>query len=139
MKILIYLDDKTANEKVIRIGTALSLNLAAELTFLTVRSTTPATEEPPPVGVDLPRERWNKLQPGIQILTQAMNALIGAGFLLPQNINIRAVRNGYLFLAETLSGDRVPFYERYGHLTEILNHEVDEHRCDMVVVAAPRR
>ena len=139
VKILIYLDDKTANEKVIRIGTALSLNLAAELTFLTVRSTTPATEEPPPVGVDLPRERWNKLQPGIQILTQAMNALIGAGFLLPQNITIRAVRNGYLFLAETPSGSRVPFYERYGHLTEVLNHEVDEHLHDMVVIAAPRR
>ena len=139
MKILIYLDDKTANEKVIRIGTALSLNLAAELTFLTVRSTTPATEEPPPVGVDLPRERWNKLQPGIQILTQAMNALIGAGFLLPQNITIRAVRNGYLFLAETPSGSRVPFYERYGHLTEVLNQEVDEHLHDMVVIAAPRR
>ena len=140
VKILIYLDDKTANEKVIRIGTALSLNLAAELTFLTVRSTTPATEEPPPVGVDLPRDRWNELQPGIQVLTQAMNELMETGFLLSQShINIRAVRNGYLFLAETPSGSRVPFYERYGHLTEILNHEVDEHLHDMVVIGAPRR
>lgn len=139
MKILIYLDDKTANEKVLHIGTTLSVKLNAEITFLTVRSTTPATEEPPPVGVDLPMERWHELQPGIQILTQAMNGLIDAGFLLPQSINIRAVRNGYLFLAETSSGSRVPFYERYGHLTEVLNYEVDEHRHDLVVIAAPRR
>jgi len=139
VKILIYLDDKTDTEGVLSIGTALSVNLEAEITFLTVRSTTPATEEPPPVGVDLPMERWHALQPGIQVLTQAMNELIGAGFLLPQSINIRAVRNGYLFLAETPSGSRMPFYERYGHLTEILNHEVDEHRYDMVVIAAPRR
>ena len=139
MKILIYLDDNTANERVLRIGTALSVNLNADITFLTVRSGTPATEEPPPVGVDLSRERWDELQPGIQVLTKAMNELIEAGFLLSQSITIRAVRNGYLFLAETPTGNRVPFYERYGHLIEVLNYEVDEHHHDMVVIAAPRR
>jgi nucleotide-binding universal stress UspA family protein len=140
VKILVYLDDKTSNDRVLRIGASLSEALEAEITFLTVRSTTPATEEPPPVGVDLPRERWNELQPGIQVLTQAMNELIDMGFLSFQShINIRAVRNGYLCLAVTPSGGRVPFYERYGHLIEILNHEVDEHRHDMVVVTAPRR
>jgi len=133
------LDDNTANEKVLRIGTALSVNLNAEITFLTVRRGTPATEEPPPVGVDLPRERWAELQPGIQVLTKAMNELIEAGFLLSQSITIRAVRNGYLFLAETPTGNRVPFYERYGHLIEVLNYEMDEHHHDMVVIAAPRR
>ena len=139
VKILIYLDDKTATERVLRIGTALSVKLEAEITFLTVRSGTPATEEPPPIGVDLPMERWHELQPGIQVLIQAMKELISAGFLLSQDINIRAVRNGYLFLAETPSGSRVPFYERYGRLTEVLNYEVDEHRHDLVVIAVPRR
>ena len=140
VKILIYLDNMTAAEKVLNIGTALSVNLEAEITFLTVRSTTPATEEPPPVGVDLPRASWKELQPGIRVLTQAMTQLIDAGFLLSRDhINIRAVRNGYLFLTETPSGSRVPFYERYGHPIEILNYEVDEHRHDMVVIAAPRR
>jgi len=139
VKILVYLDDKTVTEKVLRIGTALSINLGAEITFLTVRSGTPATEEPPPVGVDLPKERWHELQPGIQVLTQAMTQLRGEGFVLPQSINLRAVRNGYLFLAETPSGNRVPFYERYGHLTDVLNYEVDEHRQDLVVIDAPRR
>jgi nucleotide-binding universal stress UspA family protein len=139
VKILIYLDDQTAAERVLGIGSALAMKLEAEITFLTVRNTTPATEEPPPIGVDLPMERWHELQPGIQVLIQAMNELIGAGFLLSQSINLRAVRNGYLFLAETPSGRRVPFYERYGHLTEVLNYEVDEHRHDLVVIAAPRR
>lgn len=140
MKILVYLDDKTANDRVLRIAASLSEALEAEIAFLTVRSGTPATEEPPPVGVDLPREEWNGLQPGIQILTQAMNELIDRGFLSFQShINIRAVRNGYLCLAETPSGDRVPFYERYGHLTEVLNREVDEHHYDMVMIAASRR
>jgi len=139
VKILIYLDDNTANERVLRIGTALSVNLNAEITFLTVRSGTPATEEPPPVGVDLARGRWDELQPGIQVLTKAMNELIETGFLLSQSITIRAVRNGYLFLAETPTGNRVPFYERYGHLIEVLNYEMDEHHHEMVVIAAPRR
>jgi nucleotide-binding universal stress UspA family protein len=49
------------------------------------------------------------------------------------------VRNGYLFLGSTASGRRVPFYERYGHLLDALNYEVDEHQQDLVVVAAPRR
>jgi len=133
------LDDNTANERVLGIGTALSVNLNAEITFLTVRSGTPATEEPPPVGVDLARGRWDELQPGIQVLTKAMNELIETGFLLSQSITIRAVRNGYLFLAETPTGNRVPFYERYGHLIEVLNYEMDEHHHDMVVIAAPRR
>jgi nucleotide-binding universal stress UspA family protein len=133
------LDDNTANQRVLRIGTALSVNLNADITFLTVRSGMPATEEPPPVGVDLPKVRWDELQPGIQVLTKAMNELIEAGFLLSQSITIRAVRNGYLFLAETPTGNRVPFYERYGHLIEVLNYEVDEHHHDMVVIAAPRR
>jgi nucleotide-binding universal stress UspA family protein len=140
LKILTYKHEKTAVEKVLRIGAEMSQSLDAEICFLTARSGTPATEEPLPVGVDIPWEQRGELQPGIQILTQAMELLIKTGFLAPQdNINIRAVRNGYLFLGATPSGRRVPFYERYGHLLEVLNYEVDEHQQDLVVVGAPRR
>ncbi len=140
MKILTYKHESTAFEKVLRIGAELSQNLEAEIYFLTARPGTPATEEPPPVGVDLPVERWPELQPGIQLLIQAMVYLKEIGFLSSQDsINIRAVRNGYLFLASTPSGRRVPFYERYGHLLEVLNYEVDQHQQDLVVVGAPRR
>ena len=140
MRILTYKHEKTAVEKVLRIGAEMSQSLDAEICFLTARSGTPATEEPPLVGVDIPWEQRGKLQPGIQILTQAMELLTKTGFLSPQDsINIRAVRNGYLFLGATPSGRRVPFYERYGHLIEVLNYEVDEHQQDLVVVGAPRR
>lgn len=124
----------------LRIGVKLSQSLDAEICFLTARRGTPATEEPPPVGVEIPWEQRGELQPGIQILTQAMEILIKTGFLAPQeNINIRAVRNGYLFLGSTPSGHRVPFYERYGYLIDVLNYEVDEHQQDLVIVGAPRR
>jgi len=140
VKILTYKHESTAFEKVLRLGVELSQSLDAEICFLTARSGTPATEEPPPVGVEIPWEQRSELQPGIQILTQAMELLTENGFLAEQSsINIRAVRNGYLFLGSTPSGRRVPFYERYGHLLEVLNCEVDEHQHDLVVVGAPRR
>ena len=140
MKILTYKHENPAFEKVLRIGAELSQSLDDEISSLTARSGTPATEEPPPVGVDLPVEDWSELQPGIQLLIQALVYLEKIGFLSRQNsINIRAVRNGYLFLGTTPAGRRVPFYERYGHLIEVLNYEVDEHQQDLVVVGAPRR
>jgi nucleotide-binding universal stress UspA family protein len=140
LKILTYKHEKTAVEKVLRIGVELSQSVDAEICFLTARSGTSATEEPTPVGVEIPWEQRSELQPGIQILTQAMEFLTKTGFLAPQtSINIRAVRNGYLFLGATPSGRRVPFYERYGHLLEVLNYEVDEHQQDLVVVGVPRR
>jgi nucleotide-binding universal stress UspA family protein len=140
VKILTYKHESTAFEKVLRLGVELSQSLDAEICFLTARSGTPATEEPPPVGVEIPWEQRSELQPGIQILTQAMELLTENGFLAEQSsIIIRAVRNGYLVLGSTPSGRRVPFYERYGHLLEVLNYEVDEHQQDLVVVGAPRR
>jgi nucleotide-binding universal stress UspA family protein len=140
LKILTYKHENPAFEKVLRIGAELSQGLDGEICFLTARSGTPATEEPPPVGVDLPVEKWGELQPGVQILIQAMEFLTKTEFLAPQDsINIRVVRNGYLFLGTTPTGRRVPFYERYGHLIEVLNYEVDEHQQDLVVLGAPSR
>jgi len=137
MKILAYVNNQPG---VSDIGTEISDRLGAEITFITIRAGTPATEEPPPVGVEVSLREYGELQPGINILAQAMRQLIERGFLAPQeSINIRAVRNGYLFLGSTVSGRRVPFYERYGHLLDALNYEVDEHQQDLVVIAAPRR
>jgi hypothetical protein len=61
LKILTYKHEKTAVEKVLRIGAEMSKSLDAEICFLTARSGTPATEEPPPVGVDIPWEQRGKL------------------------------------------------------------------------------
>jgi nucleotide-binding universal stress UspA family protein len=140
MKILTYMNDQPGVSAALNMGTSLSERLDAEITFITVRAGTPATEEPPPVGVEVSLGARGELQPGIQTLAEAMIQLIERGFLTPQeSINIREVRNGYLFLGSTVAGRRVPFYERYGHLLDALNYEVDEHQQDLVVIAAPRR
>lgn len=140
MKILIYTDGKPAAAAALRHGAKLAERLEGEVALLTIRAGTPATEEPPPVGVDIPQVQWSELQPGIQILSQAMVQLSEMGFIaVQQSINIREVRSGYLFLGSTPSGRRVPFYERYGHLIDLLNHEVDQRHCDLVVVAPPKR
>jgi nucleotide-binding universal stress UspA family protein len=125
---------------VLRIGAALSKNLAAEMCFLTSRPSTPATEEPPPLGVEIPSDEWNELPLGMQILTDSMKQLIDEGFLAPQDsVAIRAVRNGYLFSVSTFTDRRVLFYERYGHLIDVLNYEIDQDHHDLLIVASPRR
>lgn len=140
MKILIYTDGRPAATTALRLGATLAERLEGEIDLLTVRAGTPATEEPPPVGVQIPQRQWSELQPGIQILLKAMDNLTDTGLLSEQNtIEIRAVRNGYLFFGSTPSGRRVSFYERYGHLLELLNHEIDQHKHDLVVVAPPKR
>jgi len=140
MKVLIYTDGKPASGAALRLGATLAERIEGEIALLTVRAGTPATEEPPPVGIEIPQGQWSELQPGIQILIQAMEKLTRTGLLSQQNtIKIRAVRNGYLFLGSTPSGRRVSFYERYGHLIELLNHEIDQHQYDLVVVAPPKR
>ena len=140
MRILTYTDDNPAAKTAARLGAELAQRLGGEITFLTARSGTAATEEPPPVGVEFPLEEQSELQPGIRTLTQTMKQLAEEGFLESQeSVIVKAVRNGYLFLGTTTSGGRVPFYERYGHLIDVLNYEVDQHEHDLVVVAAPRR
>jgi nucleotide-binding universal stress UspA family protein len=140
MKILIYTDGKPVAAAALRLGATLAERIEGEIALITVRAGTPATEEPPPVGVEIPQGQWSEFQPGIQILIQAMENLTKTGLLSQQNsIKISAVRNGYLFLGSTPSGRRVSFYERYGHLIELLNHEIDQHYHDLVVIAPPRR
>jgi nucleotide-binding universal stress UspA family protein len=140
MKILIYTDGKPAAATALRLGATLAEGIESEIALLTVRAGTPATEEPPPVGVEIPQRQWSELQPGIQILIRAMEHLTDTGLLLQQNtIEIRAVQNGYMFVGSAPSGRRVSFYERYGHLVELLNHEIDQDNHDLVVVAPPKR
>jgi nucleotide-binding universal stress UspA family protein len=140
MKILVYTDGKPAAVAALQIGAALGERLNAEIAVLTARPGSHAIEEPPPVGVDFPLERKGGLHPGLQILAQGMEQLIAMGFLAVQeNINVRVVRSGYLFLGETTAGRRVPFYERYDHLLDGLNHEIDEHQHDLIIIAPPQR
>jgi nucleotide-binding universal stress UspA family protein len=140
VKVLVYTDGTSAAAAALGVGVDLGERLNAGITILTARGGTHATEEPPPVGVEIPGEEWGQLQPGILILVKALEQLAGMGFIASQeSLKISAVRSGYLFLGSTPAGQRVPFYERYGHLIEVLNHEIDEHHHDLMVIAAPRR
>jgi nucleotide-binding universal stress UspA family protein len=140
LKILVYTDGKPAAASALRFAAGLATRLSAEMAVGTIRPGTYVTEEPPPVGVDFPISRWHELPVGIQILVQAAELLAAEGFLSPQaNLTIRDVPNGHIFVGNTASGRRVPFYELFGAFIDVLNHEVAEHHYNLLVIAAPRR
>jgi nucleotide-binding universal stress UspA family protein len=140
VKIVVYTDGKPPAAAALRFAAALCERLSAEMSVLTARSGTHAVESPPPLGVALPRDRWSTLPAGMRILTGAVEILAGLGFLAsPPTIKIQEVASGYLFVAPTSTGQKVPFFEHYGDLIEVLNDEVAEHRYDLVLLASPPR
>ncbi|MFY9704536.1 MAG: universal stress protein, partial [Desulfobacterales bacterium] len=140
IKLLVYTDGKPAAASALRFAVELKKRLASELTVITVRSGTHATEEPPPVGIDIPLENRKALPRGLQILVEAADVLTAEGLLVPQTlINIRDISNGHLFIGRTPSGERIPFCESFGHFIETLNREVDQHGYNLLVISPPRR
>ncbi len=140
IKILVYSDGKPAATTALNFAAHLGKRLTAQIAVITIRPGTHATEEPPPVGVDFPMTKRDQLPLGVQILVKAVDDLTTAGLLAPQSsINIREISNGYLFVCNTPAGDRIPFYECYGHFIEVLNQKVEEHNYDIVVIAPTPR
>jgi nucleotide-binding universal stress UspA family protein len=140
VKIAVYTDGKSPAAAALRFAAVLCERLSAEMSVLTARSGTHAMESPPPLGVVLPREHWSKLPAGIRTLAGAVEVLAEIGFLAPPpTIKIREVPSGYLFVAPAATGQKVPFFEHYGDLIEVLNEEVAEHRYDLVALASPPR
>jgi nucleotide-binding universal stress UspA family protein len=140
LKILVYTDGKPEAAKALRFGAELKKHLAAEMAIITVRSSTHATENPTPIGVDFPLDNRHTLSVGLQRLIGAVDILTDESLFDPQlSINIRAGTYGHLFICTTPSGERIPFYERFGHFMEALNHVVEEHRYDLLIIAPPRR
>ncbi|MGD2271758.1 MAG: universal stress protein [Desulfobacterales bacterium] len=140
LKILVYTDGRPEAAKALHFGAELKKRLASEMAVITVRPGTHATEDPTPVGVDFPLDNRNALSVGLQRLVGAVDVLTGEGLLEPQlSINVRAGAQGHLFICTTPSGERIPFYERFGHFMETLNHVVEDHNYDLLIVAPPRR
>jgi nucleotide-binding universal stress UspA family protein len=140
LKILVYTDGRPEAAKALRFGAEFKKRLSAEMAVITVRPGTHATEDPTPVGVDFPLDNRNALPVGLQRLIGAVDVLTGEGLFEAQlSINIRAGAHGHLFICTTTSGKRIPFYERFGHFIEALNHVVEEHRYDLLIIAPPRR
>ena len=140
MKILAYADGKESSVPALRFAAALSVRLEAQLSVITTRSGTPATEEPPPVGEDIAIDDGADLTPGIQALVHALTSLSAEGFAqVPSHLQIHEVRHGYLFVGKSITGAPINFYECFGHFVETLNQQVAEHGYDLVVISAPRR
>jgi nucleotide-binding universal stress UspA family protein len=139
LKILVYTDGRPAAEAALRLAAELHHRTGAHLAVITVRRGTHADEKPPPVGVDLPMAAREGMPEGIRHLMAAQDVLADAGVLtLPGAIRIRPISHGYLFLGASATGQRIPFYESFGHFLETLNLAVEEHHYDLLVVAPPR-
>jgi nucleotide-binding universal stress UspA family protein len=118
----------------------LAVRLKAELGVITIRSGTHATENPPPVGVDIPVRERQHLPESLQFLLGAAGHLADVGLLAPFTaIKLRDLPHGHLFLAQRIGGEHVPFAERFGNLVDELNHEIAENQYELVIIAAPRR
>ncbi len=140
MKLLAYTDGKPESIRALHFAAALKMRLGAELTVMTVRSGTHATEGPPPLGVAVPLSDPRVLSKGIRILTKAAGVMAEWDLLIfPQAIVIHEMPQGHMFSCETRSGDRVLFYEGFGHFVEVLNREIDRDEHNLVIIGPPRR
>ncbi len=98
MKILAVFDDKPASMQALEAALALAERTRAAMGVVAVRSMTHATEETPPVGVDIPVAERRSLPVGIQALLGAADRMVAAGFLSPfTTVKLRDMPYGHLF------------------------------------------
>lgn len=140
MKILVYLDGTSDLKKVLSFAAVFKLRLGAELAVVTVQPGTQAIEELPLLGVPLPLSERARLPAGMQTLVGALETFIENGLLVPQSsITIKDIPLGHRFTGTTPIGERLPFYECFGHPVETLNRLADEHPFHLVIVSSPLR
>jgi len=140
MKLLAYTDGKPESIRALNFAAALKTRLGARLVVVTVRSGTHATEGPPPLGVEISPAESQVLSQGLRILMKAVGALAEWGLLVfPPRIVIHDMPHGHMFPCETKSGERVLFYECFGHFIEALNREIDSEEHNLLIVGPPRR
>jgi nucleotide-binding universal stress UspA family protein len=140
INLLVYTDGKAHSLSALRFAATLTKRLNARLAVITVRSGTHGGEEPPPVGIELGRDQLLTLSRGLQILVSAMETLAAENvFTLPAAITVRDTPEGYMFVCKTPDGDRVPFYEAFGHFLEVLNKVVDRQSHDLLIISPDRR
>ncbi len=140
IKLLVYTDGKPAAMSALHFAAVLTKRLSAELAVITVRRGTDTTEELPPIGVEFSLEKRDSLPMGLQILAGAIDVLTTEGLLQRQpNVTIRDVPNGHLFVCKTITGERILFYECFGHFIETINHEIDRNGYNLLIISPPRR
>lgn len=140
MKLLVYTDGNAVSAKALRFAAHLTQRLDAELTVITTRAGTHAIEPPPPLGRDIDLSDRKSMPSGLQVLTAALDVLSAEGLFERQvSLQVRELPNGHIFFCNTPSGQRIPFYVCFGHLMEILNHEIEKHHYDLLIIAPPPR
>lgn len=140
LKLMVYTDGRADSAKALRFAARLTLKLNAELMVITSRSGTHADEQPPPLGQAIDLADRKRLTPGLRVLTAALDILSEEGLFQPQkSIQIRELHHGHVFFCNMPTGQRVPFYVCFGHMIEILNHEIDKHHFDLLIIAPPQR
>jgi len=140
LRLMVYTDGSAASKKALQFAAQLTLKLDAELTVITSRSGTHAAEQQPPFGKDIDPSDRKSMPSGLQVLTSALDFLSSKGLFEPQKtIQLRELHNGYIFLCNTPTGRRVPFYLLFGHMIESLNREIAKHQYDLLIIAPPRR
>ncbi len=136
MKLLVYTDGTPDAARALEFAADLKKRLEAELAVITIRSGTHATEEPPPVGIDYPLTRRDSLPEGVQILVDAIDVLDATGLLqAPETIRIQDIARGHLFACRTADDERIAFYECFGHFIDALNHEIERHQYNLLIIS----
>lgn len=140
MKLLVYVDPHPSCVQALEFAGELMRDLHAELSLITIRSGTLATDPLPCFGQDVDLTDRSPLPSGIQLLANALDVLTQRGVVRPQQrVRIRELPNGHLFVCQTPWNHRVPCYVCFGHSIEILNHEIDRHGYDLLLVAPPKQ
>ena len=139
-RLLVYTDGKPDALRALHFAAKLKRRLNAELSVITVRSGTHASEEPPPIGVKLTADQRTELPHGLQILLHAASVLVDEAVLAPiDTIKIRDIPQGYMFFCDGAVDERIAFHECFGDFVEVINKEVDEHGHSLLIIAPPRR
>ena len=140
LKLLVYTDGSPVSAKALHFAAQLTQRLDAELTVITTRSGTHAIEPLPPVGQDIDLSDRKSLPSGLQVLTAALDVLSAEGLFERQSsLQVHELPNGHIFFCNTPSGQRIPFYVCFGHMIEIINHEIEKHHYDLLIIAPPQR
>ncbi len=140
LRLLIYSDGRPSSRKALQFGAGLARQMDIDMAVITIRSGTSTFEPYPPFGEDVDLADRDQLPPGLQIMAQSLDVLSAEGLFEQQGpVQLQELSKGYMLACRAKTGKRVPFYVCFGHLVDVLNHEIDLHHYDLLIVAPPQR
>ncbi|MBF0625639.1 MAG: universal stress protein [Magnetococcales bacterium] len=137
MKILIHLDGSPLCWQALRAGATLARRGGFPLTVMTIRPGTLAEEAPPPFGAEVPREDWDRLPPGLVLLTHAIPFLEDCG-VVNERVTALRLREGeedcWFFHLGRPDGGTVVLRVDFGPLLSTLLERFDPHDPEQLLV-----